>query len=227
MPFSIRYATEQDAPNLANINVASFCHQALWGNLFPGDSTSTSTSDSDALPLKTARCLNKLVAPQVHVVAAVDDETGQVLGYARWVIPGAETSVVELSPEGAAVLAAHDGGKTYPPNVNKFIYERFWEMLKDKYGTYVKEDDFVLEFLATLPEAQGKGVGTALLRWGLERVDAANARVYLEATDDGYALYRKFGWEDLEKMRMDFGALGGQGEQTWVAMRREKRGVSA
>ncbi|PWY85894.1 acyl-CoA N-acyltransferase [Aspergillus heteromorphus CBS 117.55] len=210
MPFTIRYATEQDAPNLAIINIVSFRHQPMWDNLFP------SVNIDGVLPLKTARCLDKLVSPQVHVVAAVDDETGQIIGYARWVIPGEPTSVVELSPVGAETLAGHANGKAYPENMRKDVHARFWDMLKGKQESYVQEDDFVLEFLATIPEAQGKGVGTALLRWGLERADARNARVYLEATTDGYSLYRKFGWEDLEEMRMDFTELGGRGAQSCI-----------
>ncbi|XRM47639.1 hypothetical protein ABZX51_010608 [Aspergillus tubingensis] len=218
MPFTIRYATEQDAPHLANINVVSFNHQALWPTLFPN------VDIPGTLPLKTARCLDKLRSPEVHVVVAVDDDSGKVIGYSRWQFPkDYETSVVELSSEGLDALSAHDDGKAYPEGLNMEAYQAFKELLADLQRAHFEEGDIMLEFLATLPEAQGNGVGTALLKWGIERADARNARVYLEATKDGYPLYWKHGWRDLQVAGLDFTKYGGTGSQEWVAMRRDRR----
>ncbi|GAA82880.1 GNAT family acetyltransferase [Aspergillus luchuensis IFO 4308] len=216
MPFTIRYATEQDAPHLANINVVSFNHQALWSALFPN------VDVPGTLPLKTARCLDKLRSPQVHVVVAVDDDSGKVIGYSRWWFPkDYDTSVVELSSEGLDALTAHDNGKAYPEGLNMEAYQAFKDLLADLQRAYLEEDD--IKFLATLPEAQGNGVGTALLKWGIERADARNARVYLEATKDGYPLYWKHGWRDLQVAGLDFTKYGSTGSQEWVAMRRDMR----
>ncbi|PWY93424.1 acyl-CoA N-acyltransferase [Aspergillus sclerotioniger CBS 115572] len=225
MTFTIRPATEHDAAELATINIASFRHQPFWKNLFP--SATNSTKDiTTALPLKTARCLSKLAAPEVHVLVATDTTTGKIIGYARWAFPASdkETSIVELSAEGKELFEKHDNGKAFPEDMRRDVYEAFWKMLKDKSEVLVQEKDFVLEFLATLPEAQGKGVGTALLKWGIEQADKRNARVYLEATEDGYALYKKYGWEDLEVMEMDFEEFGGAGRQKWIAMMRGRAG---
>ncbi|GCB23700.1 hypothetical protein AAWM_06585 [Aspergillus awamori] len=218
MTFTIRYATEQDAPHLANINVVSFNHQASWAALFPN------VDVPGTLPLKTARCLDKLRSPQVHVVAAVDDDSGKIIGYSRWLFPkDYETSVVELSSEGVDALAAHEDGKAYPEGINMGIYQAFKDLLAEMHRLHFEEGDIMLEFLATLPEAQGKGVGTALLQWGIERADAMNARVYLEATEDGYPLYWKHGWRDLQVARLDFTEYGSTGSQEWVVMRRDRR----
>ncbi|OOF98058.1 hypothetical protein ASPCADRAFT_205328 [Aspergillus carbonarius ITEM 5010] len=224
MPFTIRPATEHDAPELAHINIASFRHQPFWTNFLP---TSSPTTDlQTALQLKTARCLSKLIAPDVHVLVATDTTTNKIIGYARWAFPARdpETSTVELSPEGKGLVGEYSNGKALPEGMRQDVYDAFWKMLKEKSEVWVREGDFVLEFLATLPEAQGKGVGTALLKWGMEQADKRNARVYLEATTDGYALYRKFGWEELEVMEMDFTEFGGVGAQKWFAMMRGRMG---
>ncbi|GKZ28031.1 hypothetical protein AbraIFM66951_004424 [Aspergillus brasiliensis] len=218
MPFTIRYATEQDAPQLANINVVSFRHQAFWSALFPNIDV------PGTLPLKTARCLDKLRSPQVHVLVAVDDDSGKIIGYSRWMFPKEdEKSIVELSSEGVEALAAHDDGKAFPEGMNMEIYQAFKVLLADLQRAHFEEGDIMLEFLATLPEAQGKGVGTALLQWGIERADARNARVYLEATQDGYPLYWKHGWRDVQVARLDFTVFGSTGSQEWVVMRRDRR----
>lgn len=136
MTFTIRYATEQDAPHLANINVVSFNHQAFWAALFPN------VAVPGTLPLKTARCLDKLRSPQVHVVAAVDDDSGKIIGYSRWLFPkDYETSVVDLSSEGVDALAAHEDGKAYPEGINMGIYQAFKDLLAEMHRLHFEEGD--------------------------------------------------------------------------------------
>lgn len=55
---------------------------------------------------------------------------------------------------------------------------------------------------------QGKGVGSALLRWGTELADGegeGGLPVWLEASPEGYGLYRKFGFEDVEVQDLPIG----------------------
>lgn len=41
--------------------------------------------------------------------------------------------------------------------------------------------------------------------------DQKQARIYLEATPEGYPLYRKCGWRDVEDIVMDYSVYGGGG----------------
>lgn len=84
----------------------------------------------------------------------------------------------------------------------------------------------VLEFIATLPQHQGQGVGKALLRWGIERAEAEHRRIYLEATMEGLPVYEKSGWRALEQVDIDYTRWGGQGEQTLTLMVRDPRSGS-
>lgn len=79
----------------------------------------------------------------------------------------------------------------------------------------------VLDLLATLPEHQGKGIGSDFIKWGLEKADAMKRRAYLEATPEGYPLYCKYGWNPIEELTLDFGAYGGKGTQKFVVMMRD------
>lgn len=81
----------------------------------------------------------------------------------------------------------------------------------------------VLEFLATMPAHQGKGIAKVFLEWGLEKADALRRRVYLEATPAGYPLYLKYGWVPIEEVTLDFEPLGGVGTEKFVMMMREPR----
>jgi GNAT superfamily N-acetyltransferase len=51
-----------------------------------------------------------------------------------------------------------------------------------------------LAALAVAPEAQGKGVGTALLRAGLDRCDATGEATYLECLEHLEPYYQRFGF---------------------------------
>ncbi|RAH85583.1 acyl-CoA N-acyltransferase [Aspergillus japonicus CBS 114.51] len=226
--YTIRPATPQDAPHLAHINITAFEPTPFWRNLFPNlDRTAT-------YPLKLARTLTKLVdGGASHLLVAADPATGRVVGYARWTLPGPSgppspsLSLADLPPEHAHLVTTfrRDGDAALPPGTNRAVHRHFWGELDRLKAKYLREGDFVLEFLATLPEAQGQGVASALLRWGLARADACNARVYLEATAEGYPVYRKYGWRDLEVLELDFAALGGRAErQRWVVMMREGPG---
>lgn len=60
-------------------------------------------------------------------------------------------------------------------------------------------------YLATLgtdPRAQGKGVGSALVRSGLERCDREGAHAYLECMEHLVLYYERFGFEMTGEIEM-------------------------
>ena len=82
--------------------------------------------------------------------------------------------------------------------------------------------DEVLRAIATLPEYQGKGCATALLKAGLAKVDAEDRKAFLEATPQGHGLYIKFGWKDVDEMAFDLRKYGFQAHvQKTTCMMRE------
>lgn len=65
-----------------------------------------------------------------------------------------------------------------------------------------------------------------MLRWGIERADAVQARIYLEATPEGYPLYCKYGWKTVEHAILDYSSVGGVGTQAFIIMIREPQKVT-
>lgn len=63
-------------------------------------------------------------------------------------------------------------------------------------------------------------MASALLQWGMEQAAERRVGIFLEATMDGYPLYRKRGWENVYELVMDYEALGGRGNQRFMLMRR-------
>ena len=75
-------------------------------------------------------------------MVAVDDDSGKVIGYSRWLFPkDYETSVVELSSAGLDALAAHDDGKAYPEGLNMEAYQAFKDLLADLQRAHFEEGD--------------------------------------------------------------------------------------
>lgn len=55
-----------------------------------------------------------------------------------------------------------------------------------------------LDMLGVHPSYKGKGLGSKLLKWGLERADAEGLEVYLSASPEGKPLYEKFGFRIVD-----------------------------
>ncbi|KAL2861588.1 acyl-CoA N-acyltransferase [Aspergillus pseudodeflectus] len=212
MPIQVRYASESLASTLASINITSFAGQGFIENTF------SNVADDAIFELKRKRYLQKLAHPKTHVLAAVDEDSGEIVGCARWVFPGEEVGSQLGSEEAAAEAGAE---LALPEGTNRGIYDGFFQVLKEKGEKYYREDDIVLEFLATRPDQQGRGVGKALLRWGMDLADKQQRRIYLEATTPGFPLYAKMGWKALEEAEIDYTQWGGEGKQVLTLMARD------
>lgn len=74
-------------------------------------------------------------------------------------------------------------------------------------GKHVPGDDrkagyWYLGTLATLPEHQGKGVGSALLRRGCARAKDDGRPIYLKSSAAGRRAYEKAGFKVLEEWEL-------------------------
>lgn len=138
MGLILRHATEADATTLGHINVTCFNRQELWGSAYPG------LDDETVLPAKSARALQKLADPAIHVVVAVEtDAPGQpIIGYSRWTIPGAP-SPVELSRIGQDFA----GATNLPEGTNRRVLEAFQAKLKECRKEHLVEGDLGVYFL--------------------------------------------------------------------------------
>lgn len=74
--------------------------------------------------------------------------------------------------------------------------------------------------LAVHPDYHRRGLGQLLLAEGLDAADAAEAQAFIEASDKGYWLYRKLGWEDVDELAVDVG--GGHVEKMALMIRQPK-----
>ncbi|KAJ5569489.1 uncharacterized protein N7459_008919 [Penicillium hispanicum] len=215
MAFPIEYATEADAPALAHVNILSFQTRGLLFEVFPD------ASQARLMDYKAVYAMKHFANPQTHVLKLNDPTSGELIGYGRWHIPEslAGHSLPALSEQNQE--AARDPTVFAPRPMNEALYTAFRELLEGARKRHTTEQDMMLDLLATLPSHQGRGYGTAMLRWGMSKADAWQRRIYLEATAAGYPLYLKLGWKPVEEISLDFTQYGAKGLDTFVIMIRD------
>ncbi|KAJ5902340.1 GNAT family acetyltransferase [Penicillium taxi] len=216
IPVEIKYANASDLSELVGVEIRSFPLSNYMCSTYKGcDPLAVHT-------FKTVSSLEYFAKPECHILAGVDSKAGDIIAYSRWNIPAIyefERAVdTSLSNDAQAQMK---NIWAYAPKLNKGTYTFYEEMIKRSRNIYLKETDIVLELLCVLPEYQRIGIGSALLKWGIEKADASNARIYLEATMEGVPAYLKHGWKIVEEIQLDYTECGGEGSQKFALMIRE------
>ncbi|KAK2741544.1 hypothetical protein FQN55_008299 [Onygenales sp. PD_40] len=112
----------------------------------------------------------------------------------------------------------------------KIVGYGHWHMYFDAEGKKKPEEEEkrnwppVLGGIATLPAYQRLGVGSAIVKYGTDIADEANAPCWLEASPEGYPLYKKFGFEDKMQFTFDLEKYGSDYQNTCVGMWRPAKG---
>ena len=114
-------------------------------------------------------------------------------GAAAWLPPGVELE----SPVSASVL--WKGVTKYGPG----SLVRALATLIQTQRRHPKYDYYYLFTIGAMRSARGRGVGSALMRKGLERCDAEHMPAYLESSNvNNLAFYRKHGFEVVDELRL-------------------------
>lgn len=79
----------------------------------------------------------------------------------------------------------------------------------------------VVHILAVHPTYHRRGLGTMLLRPGLEDADKAGAQTYIEASPSGLPLYLRHGWVQVDELVIDMKPHGGEGVERNPCLMRE------
>jgi hypothetical protein len=128
MPYEVWPVTLADAPGVARANMSAFYGNAHWRLLWPNMSLDEIIDGNEK---RLPRNLVRGRATKRHQMV-VDTSTGEVVGYARWILPKdsaitwLEAQVPEPSPEEeerfeASWKSASEGGR--PQGVNRVMVD--------------------------------------------------------------------------------------------------------
>ncbi len=111
-------------------------------------------------------------------------EAGDADGFAVWIPPGTAKDMFRSDHAARDELAGitDDGGERY---------DVLWSWIEAR----VPDDAYYLDVIGVDPARQGRGVGTALVRFGLDRAHADGAHAFLEtAIEANVSYYERFGF---------------------------------
>ncbi|GAM82345.1 hypothetical protein ANO11243_003240 [Dothideomycetidae sp. 11243] len=148
--------------------------------------TSTAPPDSD---------LQKMT-PDDRAAAKAE---GRMAGHSAWKIHPRDRDQAEL--DAIAADAERDG---YPPSSHRTLLDDFYAALGDAKKRYLgRKAHVLLHLLATDPDYHRRGIGGMQIKWGLEETDRLGVMSYLEASEEGKALYERYGFRQVEKLDFD------------------------
>lgn len=144
---------------------------------------------------------DELEEPGAHWLKAVKRATGRLAGFVKWQEPkpGIEPdSDLPTWPEDADQRLCNDTFGAWA-NMHRELFGKrgHWcPYLVTLTSNCVVDSITDLEIVATDPTYQGKGAGSQMMRWGLEKADEQAVEAYLEASPEAVPLYEKLGFRE-------------------------------
>ncbi|KAJ5938246.1 hypothetical protein N7454_004588, partial [Penicillium verhagenii] len=216
-PLKISQCTIADGPALVANNIPAFWADPNWVLAWRHRTLEYHISQV------TLRFPRNLINERetVRHQKAVDPETGHILGYARWCLPSShekspdgtpawpEAQVPAIEPEKEAEIRRLAGTAVWDPNEDDSVLGDRVTTLKNEVTP--KKPHISLDYLAVHPDNQRKGVGTALVKSGIEQADKMGLDIFVHAFTEGYELYKRMGFELIAELIKDDSAYGGSG----------------
>ena len=127
-------------------------------------------------------------------------EGGAILGGAIWAPPGSWKAPLWQQLRATPGLIKALGVRHFRQ------YAQRGKAVEDAlHRAHPSDPHWYLAMLGTDPQSQGKGVGSALVRSGLERWDRAGDHAYLECLENLVPYYERFGFEITGEIEMPEG----------------------
>ncbi|KJK68016.1 Acetyltransferase GNAT family protein [Aspergillus parasiticus SU-1] len=217
-----------DAPALADNNMSAFWEDPTWILLWPKEII---------LDYLISQCAKRYPRSLLNSrkntrhLKAVDPITGELVGYARWILPDTH-------------LVAEDGtpqwGEAQIPDVSEEEKIRFQALEESAWWSGRSDMDSIddlndevmhrilvqrpymkLDYLAVHPRNKGKGIATALVAAGVRAAESIGLPTFTMSYKAGRGVYARLGFEEVDRVIQDDSQYGGAGEYGAYFMIRE------
>ncbi|KAK4635009.1 hypothetical protein CLAFUW4_00979 [Fulvia fulva] len=190
MGIKVCVANEADMDRLFEITSLAFeRNEPVWDAMYP----SHWTAEGRKHGAERLRDVQKS-DPHATFLKAVDDETGEIAGMAKWLI--FQSAFPDSITLDAKYWPTEADYKYYQDMVPIFLSRRN-EALKRTNGNLVS-----LDLLTVDPVHQNKGVGQALVEWGTAKADSLDLEAVVESSVFGKRLYEKNGFVFKEQVEV-------------------------
>lgn len=155
--------------------------------------------------------------------------TGKVVAIVEWAVPHTLSAEEKAQRELEKKREEEREDKGFPKGTNHVACKAFFDAIHAKREVHADLTDmYAVNLLATDPNYRRRGLARRLLGEVLALADAEGKRVIIEATEDGYPLYLKLGFKDVDLIELDLRPFGGKSiSPHWVQIRQPKIVASA
>lgn len=200
--FRIELATENDIDEIVSIRVPAFSDLPL----------DTIIYGPDSVTMRAEVAKRHLQAWQQHAKAYpnvgmnaikcvyTNPATGQqqIVGYAEWYIFDRERNEDEYSVSGLLTNASF-----LPEHIQSEAAKWFDPMNRTRVKLVGGKPHALLVWMCVAPEFRRQGISTMCVRWGMNVCDKLRIPGILEASEEGFHVYSKLGWQKIGDLECD------------------------
>lgn len=211
--FSLKPVTVADVPALAEISGLGF--ETDRHTLLKAAHPTRPYDHAAGMPGAFEYWLG-LPKDKIEITKAVDDETGQILGFVCWGFrlhpqppqPTAEESAMEQDiAKGPSTAVPEDDEKAVSPDLDAIA--QLEELTSSHLANYQQRimspatRAMYITSVSVHPAHHGRGVGTALIKHGTDRADREGVFCWVHSSEAGTAMFHKCGFEVDETLDID------------------------
>ncbi|PTD04039.1 hypothetical protein FCULG_00001785 [Fusarium culmorum] len=168
---TIRPATQDDGPRMLEVFFSAFSSSPLNERCFPPSSPDVQAWQENLI--------QRNIEDKDDNYMIVAEQDSVILGWARWArreqpLSGKQIKSSSFPASGIKKLRGISSRRTTMQQLKKHWF---------------------LSTIAVAKEGQRRGVGSALMKFGVERADAEGWMSYLNSSQEGKGLYEKFGFK--------------------------------
>ncbi|KAK7419218.1 hypothetical protein QQZ08_010930 [Neonectria magnoliae] len=207
--FTVSRASLRDVPRLGEIFTHAFDKDTHSQLKIMGQK-------SGAFPEGMTVCTRAWVeSPGAVMLKATDDRDGKIAGFVAWGFRGIQldASPAEHADEVEALVTdegknATDTEKDEPiPGAERIkeLEAMTTKHLYDFMDRTMPDGSKCINIggIAVDPNYEGQGVGSQLIQWGIEQADRLGAFSWVHASEAGWPLFQKHGYEEIDRLTVD------------------------
>ncbi|CZS90528.1 related to DUR1,2-urea amidolyase [Rhynchosporium graminicola] len=190
MVLELQPALPSDSDRIATIHLLAFDSNPLLHAQFPTPASLTALHS--ILRQETLHAIQN--TKDTNAILIVKDtnleKQEQIIAFAKWDLPTGKKVVLHERV-------------TWPDFCRREWLDGYHELAEAaKERVMGSAKCYRLTFVGTLPKHQGRGAGTLLSKWGVQKAKDDNLPVYLESTIAASPLYRRLGFVALDGLSM-------------------------
>lgn len=142
--------------------------------------------------------------PSIHLLKVVDIETNQIAAIGQW---GFSRDAWEIQQQNPARKPNPNAQGT-----NEELKATNSKMMDEMEARNMPAGEcYILMEIVTSTAFQRRGAASLIMEYGIQRADRDGVQCVLAASVMGVPLYRKWGFQSVDRFEIDLGVYGGEG----------------